>query len=267
VTVHDVFAWSLPGTSTKADALLYRVWLPIVIARVDRVITISETSRADIIRFLHVSPERIRIVHRCPNTAYSPQDSGRTDSMRSRHGLPPRYLLFVGSVEKRKNLSRLLRACDILWRGGEKRPLVIAGARRWMYSDIMRTVEELGLHDRTIFTGFIPEEDLPALYRGADLFVFPSLYEGFGLPPLEAMACGTPVVCSNAASLPEVVGDAAVMVDPYDVEGLADAIHRVLGDAGLRAEMREKGLARASQFTWERAARETIQVYREVLKQ
>ncbi|MGB9880037.1 MAG: glycosyltransferase family 4 protein, partial [Anaerolineae bacterium] len=119
--------------------------------------------------------------------------------------------------------------------------------------------------DRVVFTGYVPDEDLPALYSGADLFVFPSLYEGFGLPPLEAMACGTPVVCSKASSLPEVVGDAALMVDPYDVEALAEAMHRVLSDAVLREELRGKGLARAQQFTWEKAARETLAVYEEVL--
>jgi len=125
-------------------------------------------------------------------------------------------------------------------------------------------VSELGLGDRVHFAGYVHDADLPALYGGADLFVFPSLYEGFGLPPLEAMACGTPVVCSNAASLPEVVGDAAVTVDPYDVDALAEAMQRVLADRDLREDLRARGLARARQFTWERTARETLAVYREV---
>ena len=142
---------------------------------------------------------------------------------------------------------------------------MIAGPRKWKYARILQAVEELELEAHTIFTGYIPDEDLPAIYSGADLFVFPSLYEGFGLPPLEAMACGTPVVCSNAASLPEVVGDAAIMVDPYDVEGLAQAMRRVLADRDLQEDLRQRGLERAKLFSWEKTARETMQVYEKVL--
>ena len=168
-------------------------------------------------------------------------------------------------MEERKNLRRLLEACELLWRAGEHRPLVVVGARLRKHGGINETLTRPGLERRVVFTGYVPEADLPALYSAADLFVFPSLYEGFGLPPLEAMACGTPVVCSNSSSLPEVVGDAAVTVDPYDVEALAQAMHRVLSDANLRDELRAKGLARTAQFTWERTARETWRVYEKVL--
>ncbi len=265
VTVHDVFPWSAPGTSTRMDTLIYRHWLPRVLPRVDAVITISETSKADIMRYLRIPPKKIHVVYRCVGEGYRPSLPLQIAEVRQHHGLPSNYILFVGSIEERKNLRRLLHACARLWRAGEKRPLVVVGARRWKYSAIMRTLEELGVEEHVIFTGYVPDADLPAIYSGADVFVFPSLYEGFGLPPLEAMACGTPVVCSNAASLPEVVGDAAITVDPHDVEGLAEAIHRVLADAGLREELRAKGLERAKLFTWERAARETLDVYRRVL--
>jgi glycosyltransferase involved in cell wall biosynthesis len=186
-------------------------------------------------------------------------------AVRSRYRLPEGYVLFVGSVERRKNLRGLLQAYARLLETDVACPLVIVGTRRRGAGEIGRTLQELHLEESVIFTGYVPDADLPAIYTGADLFVFPSLYEGFGLPPLEAMACGTPVVCSNAASLPEVVGDAAIMVDPYDVEGLAEAMLRVLTDADLREHLRRKGLERARQFTWERTARETVAVYREVL--
>ncbi len=265
VTVHDVFPWSAPGTSTRMDTLIYRHWLPRVLPRVDAVITVSQVSKKDIVRYLRVPAQKVHVIHEGVGAAFSPASAEDTSRVQSRIQIPPRYILFVGSIEERKNLRRLLHACARLWRAGEKRPLVVVGARRWKYSAIMRTLEELGVEEHVIFTGYVPDADLPAIYSGADVFVFPSLYEGFGLPPLEAMACGTPVVCSNAASLPEVVGDAAITVDPHDVEGLAEAIHRVLADAGLREELRAKGLERAKLFTWERAARETLAVYRRVL--
>jgi glycosyltransferase involved in cell wall biosynthesis len=265
VTVHDVFAWSLPGHSTVADTFIYRHWLPHVLPRVDAVITISQVSRADIVQYLRIPPQRIRVVYRCVGEAYHPVSDPQIARVRKSYGLPQKYFLFVGSVEERKNLRRLLQACADLWATGEERPLVVVGARRWKYSKIMNSVRELDLERRVIFTGHVPDSDLPALYNGADLFVFPSLYEGFGLPPLEAMACGTPVVCSNASSLPEVVGDAALTVDPHDVEALSEAMHRVLSDPDLADDLRRRGLERAARFTWDQAARETIDVYREVL--
>ncbi|HUV89366.1 MAG TPA: glycosyltransferase family 1 protein, partial [Anaerolineae bacterium] len=210
-------------------------------------------------------PQKIHIVYRCVGERYHPVSDPQIAQVRRSYGLPQSYFLFVGSVEKRKNLQRILRAGSHLWQSGERRPLVVVGARRWKYTQIMNTVQELNLERHVIFTGHVPDADLPALYSGADLFVFPSLYEGFGLPPLEAMACGTPVVTSNTSSLPEVVGDAAITVDPYDVEALTEAMRRVLSDADLADDLRQRGLERAARFSWDQAARETIDVYREVL--
>ncbi|HUT61565.1 MAG TPA: glycosyltransferase family 1 protein [Phycisphaerae bacterium] len=265
VTVHDVFAWSIPGHSTRADTLIYRHWLPRVLPRVDAVITVSQASKADIVRHLGVPADKVHVTYEGVGHSYTRASVEQVSKVRAEYGLPDGYLLFVGSVEERKNLSRLLQACAQLWATGERRPLVVVGARRWKYSQILQTVQDLDLESRVHFPGHVPEADLPALYSGADLFIFPSLYEGFGLPPLEAMACGTPVVCSNAASLPEVVGDAAITVDPYDVEALADAMHRVLSDPDLAHDLRRRGLERAAGFTWEQTARKTVEVYREVL--
>jgi glycosyltransferase involved in cell wall biosynthesis len=266
VTLHDVFAWSCPGHSTAMDTLLYRYWLPHVLPRVDAVITDSQASKTDVIRYLKVPHDKTHVIYGGVSASYRPISVDETARTASRYGLPQGYILFVGSIEERKNLRRLLQAYAWLRQRGEERPLAIVGPRKWKYAHILQTVEELGIGDQVIFTGYVPEEDLPTLYSGADLFVFPSLYEGFGLPPLEAMACGTPVVCSNTSSLPEVVGDAAITVDPYDVKALADAMHRVLSDAALREELRAKGLARAKMFTWEKAARETLAVYEKVLQ-
>jgi glycosyltransferase involved in cell wall biosynthesis len=274
VTVYDVFAWSCPGHSTWLDTLIYRYWLPRVLPRVDAVITVSQASKADIVRYLNIAPAKIYVAYPGVDARFHPLSEAEVARVRRRYGLPERYILFVGSVEKRKNLVGLLHAYARLLSGGAAAmPLVIVGARRRAYTqmpgaqEIEATLQSLVLEHKVIFTGFVPDADLPALYNGAVLFVFPSLYEGFGFPPLEAMACGTPVVCSNTASLPEVVGalgasaSAALMVEPYDVEGLADAIRRVIKDKALRQALRERGLARAQRFTWAQTARQVLAVY------
>ncbi|MBN1137171.1 MAG: glycosyltransferase family 4 protein [Anaerolineae bacterium] len=264
VTVHDVFAWSYPGTSTLLDTLIYRHWLPRVLPWVDAVITDSQASRADIIRYLRVEASRIHVVPLAASGSYRPASRAEIEAVRARHNLPERYVLFGGGFQKRKNLTTALHAYAQLHQMGERRPLVVVGGANWKQSRMPETLDRLGIDHYVVFAGYVHDADLPAVYSGADLFLFPSLYEGFGLPPLEAMACGTPVVCSNAASLPEVVGDAALLVDPRDVEGLTQAMLRVLTDAGLRQALRESGLRRAGQFSWERTARETVDVYQEV---
>jgi glycosyltransferase involved in cell wall biosynthesis len=188
-----------------------------------------------------------------------------------RYGIRRPYCLFVGNLEPRKNLPRLIEAFGLLRRHGlapaDLPQLVLAGTRGWLSSGIFRAAAGQGLEAPDIvFTGYVPPADLPALYAGAACFVFPSLYEGFGLPVLEAMACGTPVVASTASSLPEVAGDAALLVDPHDVEGLAGALRRLWGDAELRADLRERGLQRATLYSWERTARLTLDVYERVAR-
>ncbi len=266
VTLHDVIPWSHPGTSTFLDTLIYRWWLPWALRRVDAIITDSESSKRDICRFLGVPEWRVVVVPLGVSSTYRPASPSEIAAARARYRLPDEYLLVVGSLEERKNLRRLLSACVRLWREGETRPLVVVGARKPGYESSFSALRNPDLTQRVIFTGYVPENDLPGLYSGATIFVFPSRYEGFGLPPLEAMACGTPVVCSDTSSLPEVVGDAAVLVDPSSVEALAGALASVLADAPLRAQLRERGLQRAQRFTWQRAAEETLIVYREVVE-
>jgi len=205
------------------------------------------------------------VIPEAAHTRYRPMSLESVDPALKRYVIERPYILYVGSLEKRKNLPRLLEAYAYLRETLPGWKLVIVGGRKWKSDPIYKAVQRLGLEPHVIFTGFVAEEDLPALYNGADLFVFPSLYEGFGLPVLEAMACGTPVVTSNTSSLPEVAGEAALLVAPTDVKAIAAAMQRVLSEPDLAAELRRRGLERASQFSWERTARETLAVYERVL--
>jgi len=187
------------------------------------------------------------------------------EAVRQRYGLPERFAIHVGTIEPRKNLSRLIEALQSLRDSGLVVPLVVVGARGWLYDEFFRRLEGLGIREDVYFPGFVPTADLPLLYGAATMALVPSVYEGFGLPVLEAMACGTPVVSSDRSSLPELGGDAAHYFDPYDVGAMAAAIREVWTDAERRREMRERGLAQAARFSWEQAARETLAVYERLL--
>ena len=266
VTLHDIIPLSIRGNSTLAETIIYRYWLPVILPRVDAVITDSQCSKKDICKYFHMPAEEIAVISAAAGRQFCPMSEMEVEPVIERHHLRRPYILDVCSLEPRKNLLRLVEAFATLHKELAQYKLVIVGARNvWKSSPVARVVMQKGLQDSVIFTGYVPDEDLPAMYNGADLFCFPSLYEGFGLPVLEAMACGTPVVTSNSSSLPEVAGEAALLVDPYDVEAIADAMHRILEDDALAQDLREKGLARASQFSWEKTARETIAVYEKVL--
>ena len=225
VTVHDVFAWSCPGTSTLLDTLISHYWLPRRLPQVDAVITVSLASQKDLSHYLGISRPMIHVIPQAASSHFRPAPLAQVATARSRYGLPEHYILYVGSLVKRKNLLGLLRSYARLRASEQPLPLVVVGVERTDRGAIAKTLAELDLGSDLVFAGHVADENLPAVYSGAELFVFPSLYEGFGLPPLEAMACGTPVVCSNTSSLPEVVGDAAITVDPNDVDALAGAMH------------------------------------------
>ncbi len=266
VTIHDAFAYVYPETHNRLDNWRYRWMLPNVARRADAVLTDSEHSGHDLVRYLGLPENSIHVISCGVDPQFQPvENADKQRAVIHRYGLKTPYLLYVGGINARKNIAGLFEAYARVraWHPGV--PLVVAGKRQWQTGDIDAAFRRFDLENDVCFTGYVADEDLPALYSAAEAFVFPSLYEGFGLPPLEAMACGTPVITSNASSLPEVVGDAAISVDPYDIDALAAAIGRVLGDAPLRAELRARGLARAAQFTWERAARETLGVYTEVV--
>ncbi|MDQ4078327.1 MAG: glycosyltransferase family 4 protein, partial [Chloroflexota bacterium] len=183
------------------------------------------------------------------------------EQIRQKYNLPAIYALFVGTIEPRKNLVSLLKAFRITRERHPNLKLVLAGKKGWLYEEVFQTLHKLGLESEVIRLGFVPDEDLPALYSAARYFVYPSLYEGFGLPVLEALACGTPVICSDRSSLPEVAGDAAILVAPDEIGALVQAMERVLIDSTLRQAMRERGIEQARRFSWERAAKETLALY------
>ncbi|MGC8839105.1 MAG: glycosyltransferase family 4 protein [Anaerolineae bacterium] len=260
LTVHDLIFHLFPEYHKPLNYWYLRWTMPLYVRRADAVIAVSEATRQDLLRLYGVPPEKVRVVYEAAAPHFRPAPPEEVARVRSRYGLPPRFLLTVGTIEPRKNLPRLFQALARLG-GAERPPLVVAGGRGWLYEETFRTVERLGLEDQVAFLGHVPEEDLPALYTAADLFVLPSLYEGFGLPVLEAMSCGTPVVCSRAASLREVAGDAACYMDPHDPEAMARTLREAWEDADLRATLRARGLARAASFSWRRAAEETLALY------
>jgi glycosyltransferase involved in cell wall biosynthesis len=266
VTIHDAFSYVYPDSHNWLDNWRYHHQLHFAVRRADTVITVSECSRHDLIRYLGLDGEQVHVIAEGVDPRFKPiVHNFERQAVLTRYGIKPPYLLYVGGINARKNIARLFEAYARLQERHPDVTLVIGGKRQWQTGQIDATIRRLNLANHVHFTGYVDDRDLPALYSAAELFVFPSLYEGFGLPPLEAMACRTPVVTSNVSSLPEVVGDAALVVDPYDVGGLAAAIERALTEMALRADLRRRGLERADDFTWERTARETLAVYQQML--
>ncbi|MCC7355738.1 MAG: glycosyltransferase family 4 protein [Anaerolineae bacterium] len=267
LTLYDIISHTHPSSLPSARArLLFEVTTRLALRSARLVLTLSEDAAKALNRYYRVSPGKIVVTPGAAAARFSPASPEAIAAMRTRYGLPPAYILYLGINKPHKNLVRLVEAWSkVSLKEKASIALVLAGREDTRYSDYRQRVLELGLGAGVRFLGDVAEADLPALYSGALAFSFPSLAEGFGLPVLEAMACGTPVVCSNLSSLPEVVGDAALLIDPYDVDALAAAICRVLADEGLRREMRAKGLIQAATFSWERTARETLAAYRRVV--
>lgn len=262
VTLHDVFPWSSPGMSTPLDTLIYRHWLPRVLTPGRQtIITDSALSRRDIQQHLHIQPARIHVIPLGIAPHFCPATPAAVAQVRQRFGLAERYLLFVGAFNPRKNLPRCLEAFARLRDAFPEVQFVLAGPRAAPEGPLSALIQQLNLAERLVFTGPVPDAQLPALYTGAAALVFPSLYEGFGLPPLEAMACGTPAITSPLASLPEVAGDATLTVNPHDVAAMAEAMHNLLRNPALARELRQRGLNRAAQFTWQHTAQATLEVY------
>ena len=267
-TIHDLTTLLFPEFHTWENRELHRRRLDFAREHADVILVGSESTRRDIVQRLGVDRDRIRVVPYGVTPAYRRvEDPVRLASELQGYGLEPgRYIFHVGTIEPRKNLLRLVEAFDLLRKqGGEPSlKLALVGAGGWQHEDVLRRIETLGLEDWVVVTGPVAESIKPSLYSGAVLFVYPSLYEGFGLPPLEAMACGTPVIASNVSSIPEVVGEAGLLIDPEDTQSVADAMALVLSDTDLRAKMIKSGLARSRQFSWDLTAKRTLEVYREL---
>jgi glycosyltransferase involved in cell wall biosynthesis len=263
LTVHDLSFMRYPACSPKPllDYLLAAV--PRSVRRAEVILADSQSTRADIVELLRVPEERVVVLYAGVEPRFVRQDGTAIAAVRERYGLRRPFLLGLGTLQPRKNFPRLIRACHLLReRHHIPHQLVIGGGRGWLYEEIEETIVALGVQEHVKMVGFVRDEDLPALYSAAEVFAFPSLYEGFGIPILEAMGCGTPVVTATASSLPEVAGEAALMVGAEDVEALADALWRALDDGALRQTLIARGLAQVQRFTWSSAAAQLLDIYK-----
>ena len=268
VTIYDLAHIVYPDTFNPLQRRYLDFAIRYAARHADRIITDSQSTKRDLMRFLQVPAERISIVHlNCPKEIGVVRDPRELARVRRLYRLPDRYIISVGTLQPRKNVHGLIKAYSLLKRSRPSLPqkLVFVGRKGWVYDDLQVQVDSLGLSQDVIFTGSVPTRDLSSLYSLADLSVFPSFYEGFGIVALEAMACHTPLVASNVSSIPEVAGDAAVLVDPHKVDEIADAMGLVLDDASLRRQMVRRGIGRVEMFTIEKSARQTLQVYEEVM--
>jgi glycosyltransferase involved in cell wall biosynthesis len=262
VTVHDMSLRLYPGCHPLRRLLLNRPLMHVAIRRASSIVTVSNSARRDLLRLHGVAPDRVAVVHEAASPVFRPiSDRARLEDVRARYGLPRQFMLYVGTIEPRKNLTRLMSAFAAARKAGIPHHLVCVGPYGWSSRDLAGHIERLGIQHAVHFTGYVKFEDLPSIYNLGDFFAFPSLYEGFGLPVVEAMACGVPVLTSVTSSLGEIAGDAAVTIDPMDTDAIADAIVRLATDAELRRDRAERGLQRARSFSWAQTARDMLAVY------
>jgi glycosyltransferase involved in cell wall biosynthesis len=264
ITVHDLTPLLFPNLFKRGDVMLHRLLLKKTISKADKIITVSYNSQRDIMEYLNVPEEDIEVIYNGKDENFRPLNSRQLAEIKEKYRLPHRFILSVGGLHPIKNIPRLLEAYYLARKDGLEHKLVMVGGAVDRAGEIFHIITTLGLEDHVIFTGVVSDDDLVGLYNAADLFLYPCLYAGFGLPPLEAMACGTPVITSCSSSLPEIVGDAAKLINPYDPEKLASAINRVLSDDGTMKELIKKGLKRAERFNWRKTAWKTLKVYNEV---
>lgn len=266
VTIHDAIPLVIPEPQNRLDNWRFRTVLPHMARMADAVLTDSIRSKSDLLKHLHLSNDAVHIVYCGVEERFLADiDMVTKQDVLARYRITTPYVLYIGGLNDRKNIDRLLEAFALTRLNHPHLTLVIGGKGFAENSKIGMAYERLYLGDAVQFTGYVHDADLPALYSMAHAFVFPSLYEGFGIPPLEAMACGTPTLTANTSSLPEVVGNAALMVDPYNVNALAEGLDRLLSDQGLRARLRVEGPLRARSFTWAETAKQTLTIYKQVL--
>lgn len=267
-TIYDLSFKHFPEAFRPFNRLYLDTFTKYSAKRAKAVITISESTRQDVLQFYDIAPEKVHTVHCGVDEAYQPLSSAQIDAFRARQSLPSQFVFFLGTLEPRKNILGLIEAYAA-WRTREKEvpKLFIGGGKGWYYNQVFQLVDTLGINDNVIFLGYLPSDDLPLWYNAATMLVYPSQFEGFGLPVLEAMACGTPVITSNVSSLPEVAGDAAWLVDPSNSAALSEAMQQLYSNEDLQHSMREKGLYQGKKFSWRKTAEETNQIYRKALTQ
>ena len=271
VSLHDLSFEHLPQTFNRRSRTQLRLTVRHSARRAAQILTLSEHTRRDVIETYSIAADKVTAIPLAAPTHFcAVNDDMELQRVRHTYGINGDYVLSVGSIQPRKNLVRLIKAYASLRdrHAGNKFPkLVLVGKCAWLYDETLRALDETKVRESVVLTGYVPEADLPALYSGALCFVYPSYFEGFGLPPLEAMKCGAPVIVGNATSLPEVVGDAGLKVDPFDVSAIAGAIEELINNSELRHELRVKGSQRASMFDWRNTAQQTLKVYEQVARQ
>lgn len=266
LTMHGLEQFAVPHIFKKMDRIYFTMMMPFYCRRARAIISMTDTGKRDLVRYLNVRPGKIFVINESHNKRFRIiNDSAFLLDIRKKYNLPEKYALFVGGLTPLKNFSNILRAIKYLKEmSGVRIKLVSIGFKRWKYEKDLELISSLGLNDDVLLLGFIPDEEMPALYNSATCFVFPSLYEGFGIPVPESQACGCPVIVSNTGALPEVSGGAGLLINPNDYKDIANAIHRIFTDKGLRKELINKGLENAGRFSWERCARETLALFNKV---
>jgi len=265
VTVHDVSFLKHPDYFDPSFVELFTRRIRHIVKKADKIIADSHNTKKELAEFTGVSPDRVVVIHLGMDEQFRPiKDREKLNEVAQRYKISGPYILFIGAADKDKNLTRLTQAFAQLIPTHDQLQLVFAGSMNWGFRQLKEQFASLSQENKIVFTGFIDDSDLPALYCGATTLAIPSIHEGFGLPALEAMACGTPVLCSNTSSFPEVVGDAALQVDPYNLDEIAASLRNLVEDNQLRLSCIEKGLARAEKFSWDNTARQTIEVYKEL---
>lgn len=262
VTVHDLITIDFPELCKRTSVIYFKLLFRRSLKKAKKIITVSETVKKDIIKHFNIIPSKIKVIPLGVDIVFQ---RNINKDVKKKYSLPDKYILFVGNLEAKKNLHRLVEAFRILKESTSfDHQLVLVGKKGWGVGNLQKSVGQLGLQKEVVFLGYAPKEDLPTIYSMADLFVFPSIYEGFGIPPLEAMACGTPVLVSKQGASPEICGDACFQVDPYSVEDILRGIKELLFNEDLRLELIEKGKTHINQYSWKRTAIETLKIYEEV---
>ena len=264
VTIHDIISILFPQNIPFASRMFYSKWMPFSYAKAKHIISISESTKRDIMRVLKIPENKITVIHNGYDAKLKKKISREEIAkVKVKYSLPQDYLLHIGTLEPRKNLDFLIDVfCEAIKdKKNANLSLVITGKKGWYFEGLFEKVRKLELEEKVIFTGYIDEGDKGAIYQGAKIFTFPSLYEGFGLPPLEAMACGVPVISSNTSSMPEVIGDAGELISPKNKMAWVEAITRINGDDKLYVEMQRKNAIQVEKFDWEKTAQKTIEVY------
>jgi len=269
LTIHDLISHYFPQNMPSGSRLYFSKWMPLTYQKAAKIIAISENTKKDIISLLKIPEDKIVVIHSAVSEEFKPiQDQAKINAVKQKYQTGNSYILDVGTLEPRKNLPFLVKAFHrAIKEGGIDHNLVLTGKKGWYYESLFELIKELNLEKRVILPGYVADEDLPALYNGADLFCFPSAYEGFGFPPLEALSCGTPVIAANNSSIPEVVGEAGILLENDQEEVWAENIVKVLKDQNLREKLSTLGLEQAKKFSWVTTAQKTAAVYKEVYEE